>query len=196
MPGSAHAELQLENERTNITKFSEPDLISESWGMVMLKKEAYLVLICMFFVSIPSYAEYHEASKEERATINAWHGEALRLKNAGKFDEAESLFFRIIKADPTNPHAHFDLGNVCLWKHKYAEAIKFYNRAIDLGLENQYLPAFHLNYAMCCIGLGNNEEAIKHLKQCLAIDPENKNAKGMLELVINAHGKKLELQPA
>jgi hypothetical protein len=134
--------------------------------------------------------------KERMQEIDSWHNKAIELRKEGKYNEAESLFKKIITAEPTNPNAHFDLGNVYFFEKRYNDALDYYNKSIDLGLDSEYIATYYYMSSLCYIGLGNNKEAIAYLKKCLKANPNYENAKELLELVEEAHknGEKLNIE--
>ena len=130
--------------------------------------------------------------------IDAWHNQAIKFKNEGKYNKAEALFKKILSVAPTNANAHFDLGNVYFYEKRYSEALDYYSKSVDLGLHSQYLANYYYMLSLCYIGLGNNKEAIVCLKKCLEVNPNYENAKELLELVEEAYknGEKLNIEEA
>jgi predicted Zn-dependent protease len=59
--------------------------------------------------------------------------EALRLKAAGRFEEAAALFAQLIKQNPKNHVHHYNLGNTHLAANRPADAIDPIRRAIRLA---------------------------------------------------------------
>ncbi len=147
-------------------------------------------LIALLFTSSFALAEQNISIAE---TINIFHEKALRLKNEGKYNEAEDLFKKIVLLDPKNPNAQFDLGNVYLFQKRYAEATKQYEKAKELGLADEFIADYYFNISMCHGGLGNSKEAIGSIKQCLKINPEYPSAKDLLGLYKD--GKNFEVEP-
>ena len=81
---------------------------------------------------------YATQTKLPTETIDSWHNTAIRLKNEGKYSEAEALFKKILTAEPGNANAQFDLGNVYLFQKRYDEAIACYDEAANLGLDKKF----------------------------------------------------------
>ena len=127
--------------------------------------------------------------------IQSFHWTAIELKNMGKYDEAEELFKTILSTAPQDVNAHFDLANTYLAHGKYDLAIAHFQQFERL--EDVHDQAdFFFNLSMCYVGLGNNDQAIKLLKKCLAVDSDFPSARELLKMVEDAAatGTKLVLE--
>lgn len=153
-------------------------------------KSLIISILALLLISPLADAEQNSSPLD---IIEVLHNKALSLKNKGRYEEAEAIFKQILTIEPTNPYANFDLGNVYLCQKRYYEAINHYKKAIRLGLNKKFISNYHFNSSLSYIGLGNNKEAMYHLEQCLQINPENTDAKNMLEFVKDAYerGEKL-----
>ena len=100
----------------------------------------------------------------------------------GQHDEAEAFFEGVVKVQPENANAHFDLGNVYFLEKRYSEALVHYNKANKLGLPSSRMDSYYFNTAACHAGMGDTKEAIVRLKECLKINPRHSEAKGLLDL--------------
>jgi Ca-activated chloride channel family protein len=159
----------------------------------MNKKQLILGILTLLLTSPFAYAEQNISPEE---TIDSWHRQAIELRKLGKYGDAEALFKKILTAEPTNPNATFDLGNVYFSEKRYNDALDYYKKSLELGLDSQYLADYYYMSSLNYIGLGNNKEAIDCLKKCLKANSNYKNAKDMLEMVEEAYknGEKLDIE--
>lgn len=153
-------------------------------------KRLPLTILMLFLTASLAYTEQEIISPVQ---IDTLHIEALRLKNEGRYSEAEAIFKRVLTIEPENANAHFDLGNTYLIQKKYNEALNQYNEAGELGLRSD---DYYFNLSLCYVGLGNNKEAIGYLEKCLNLNPDYPEAKNLLELVEDAYkrSEKLEIE--
>lgn len=154
-------------------------------------KVLIISIAIMFIISALAFAASSQATSD---IINSLHEKALELKNEGKYAEAESMFKKILLADPSNPNANFDLGNVYLFQKKYNEALNCYNKAKELGLDDKFTADYYSSLSMAYAGMGNTKKAIYCLNQCLKINPDYPNGKDLLDLYRG--GGKFEIEPA
>lgn len=147
-------------------------------------------------LSLSSFLAYAEQETISPTQIDTLHIEALRLKNEGRYSEAETIFKRILTVEPENANAHFDLGNTYLIQKKYNEALNHYKEAKTLGLDGG-MDSYYFNLSLCYVGLGNNKEAIVYLEKCISLNPAYPDIKSLLELIKEAYknGDKLEINP-
>ena len=76
----------------------------------------------------------------------------------------------VIKIDPKNSLAYFNLGTSFLELEKYEKALECFNEAIKLDSKK---PLYFLNRAMAKDGLGLFKESIKDFEMVIKIDPKN-----------------------
>jgi len=87
---------------------------------------------------------------------------------AGRPDEARACFERAIEQEPGNAKARFNLANVLHDRHEYQAALIVYRDAAALA------PDFadaHFNLALTCEQLELVEEAQRHWRRYLDLDP-------------------------
>ena len=93
---------------------------------------------------------------------------ALGAHRAGRLDEAEALYRRVLAVD----HSHVDslhyLGLIALQRGHHELAVELIGRAIAL---NHRVPEFHNNIGEAFRGLGRLEAAIGHYNRALALRP-------------------------
>lgn len=79
-----------------------------------------------------------------------------------RLDDAQSSFANALAIDKNSAAADYGLGQVALAKRNYAEAVNYFQKALELA------PAanrIHYSLAMAYRGLGNSEQTKSHLAQ-------------------------------
>lgn len=102
---------------------------------------------------------------------------------AGRLDEAEELYHRILKVDPDHQGALHSIGIVRYDQDDYAPAIRYYLKALDVDPADQYV---HSNLGKALYGLhhaGSREDAIEVARQWAKDYPDNPIAAHMVAAV-------------
>lgn len=160
-----------------------------------------IAILILFFIIPFAYSKSTANVKPEMILsyeqIDALHIKALKLKDEGKYSEAEKIFNKILAVEPENANAHFDLGNTYLAQKKYSKALNHYKEANRLGLDGG-MDSYYFNLSLCYAGLGNNKEAMKCLEKCLKLNSNYQGAKDMLEMVKEAdkNGERIKIDSA
>jgi len=76
----------------------------------------------------PEVEEAESAAEE----LQRQFGEAVRLQNAGKLDEAEAIYRALLEKAPDVPEVHVNLGFVYAAREDWADAEASYLRALEL----------------------------------------------------------------
>jgi len=90
---------------------------------------------------------------------------ALAEQKAGRVESAESLYKRVLAAEPDNADAHHLLGLCALSRGSLSTALAYMSRAIALKPE---VPAFHNNLANVLMSAGGVVQA----RLCFEYAPE------------------------
>ena len=99
----------------------------------------------------------------------ALYGRGLWYQEHDEFDKAIQDYTSIIKINPKNKSAHFNLGYLHQVHLKvYSEAVKHFSRAIEV--DPQYAEAY-LNRGLCFESMGNIVAAKKDFEAALANRP-------------------------
>ena len=95
---------------------------------------------------------------------------AFSLEREGKLAEAEAAWSALAKQYPTNPEPLAHMGLIEAKQEHYAEAIKFYRRAIAL---NPTMPGLRLNLGLAFFKAGDYRQAILYLGPLLKAQPDD-----------------------
>jgi tetratricopeptide (TPR) repeat protein len=104
------------------------------------------------------------AQAEEYYTIG------MAYYNIGKFDEAEKWLERARNADRTMTASEYQLGRIAFENKRYSEAAKYFEDILKKDKQN-VLALEAAAYTR--IKMGDNERALQHYREVLALVPEN-----------------------
>jgi predicted O-linked N-acetylglucosamine transferase (SPINDLY family) len=116
--------------------------------------------------------------KRMEKTIGDHIGHALDHHNAGRTDEAVSIFNTILQNDPRNVVALYMLGAISSERGQYQVALQYLNHAINVNnsFAQSYLARSIINYK-----LGNYKAAFRDTESALAINPDLEGARKNFE---------------
>ncbi len=86
-----------------------------------------------------------------------------------KYDEAATIFTRLIEIDELSSVHYNNLGQVLFQQNKVAEAVFYFKRAIELAPD---IAQPHLNLAEAYIRLNNKKLALSELKKAFEIEKQ------------------------
>jgi predicted Zn-dependent protease len=92
------------------------------------------------------------------------------LREAGRFDESETVFRGMMEAAPESDVPHVALGTVKLQQGRFAEAEAIYNEVLR---KNPYSLYARVHRAEALLFQHKRDEAEIELKDILAIDPNS-----------------------
>ena len=105
-------------------------------------------------------------NKEAQKSYN----DANRLKQNGKFAEAEKLYKKAVDLDPNFCDAMDNLGQLLRQQNKIDEAITWYKKSLEVKPDNTVaLQNLALAYSL----QGKSEQAIEEYKKLINLVPEN-----------------------
>ena len=96
--------------------------------------------------------------------------------------DAKRFYEDVVRVQPKNGNAHFDLANVYLVEKRYNDALVHYGKAARLGLAAARMDSYYFNLSVCYTGLGDMEHAVQSLEKCIKANPANQEAKNLLEI--------------
>jgi Flp pilus assembly protein TadD len=97
----------------------------------------------------------------------------------GKTEEASNLLHGIVKAQPENHEAWFFLGLADYQAGRPVEALKSISTAVELSPNS---AGYRYNLGLTYNETGNLPAAIEEWRKVMALEPQNQNAKMLLEL--------------
>ena len=97
-------------------------------------------------------------------------------------EDTKRFYEKVVRIEPGNANAHFDLGNAYLLEKRYDDALGHYEKAEKLGLAALRISSYYFNISICYAGLGRMEDAVSSLEKCISINPDNQEAKNLLDI--------------
>lgn len=117
---------------------------------------------------------------------------AIRLREEGKLEESKELLLEIVRELPDDPVANYQ----CAWSHDRlgleTEAIPFYVRAIDRGLEGEPLEGAFLGLGSTYRTIGEYQKSLETLTRATEHFPENRSLQIFLSMSLYNLGKHAE----
>ena len=101
-------------------------------------------------------------------------GAAVAAHKAGRIDEAEDGYRRVLATNPRSAEAHFMLGLVHLQRNRLAEALDSLGQAVAIDPGD---ARYHNNLGKALMGLARPEEALEAFESALARHPAFENAR-------------------
>jgi tetratricopeptide (TPR) repeat protein len=114
---------------------------------------------------------------------------ALRHHKAGRLDQAEGLYNRILAHDPAHADSLHLLGVIACQRERYPTAINLSRRAIAL---HDNVVTYHTNLAIALHKQGEIDAAITHYERALALGPDDAGLHDTLDGVLYAHARLTE----
>jgi len=101
-------------------------------------------------------------------------GSVMAAHKAGRIDEAETGYRRILATQPRSAEAHFMLGLVQLQKNRLPAALECLREAIAIDPQD---ARYHNNLGKALMGLSRPREALEAFEAALARMPDFENAR-------------------
>ncbi|MBN6886331.1 tetratricopeptide (TPR) repeat protein [Cytobacillus horneckiae] len=99
--------------------------------------------------------------------------QAIHLRNIGSLKESNQMFMQLVKTHPNDANIQYQ----CAWSldvlGEEAEAVPYYERAIELGLPDEDLAGAYLGLGSTYRTLGAYEQSRQIFEKALAVFPEN-----------------------
>jgi tetratricopeptide (TPR) repeat protein len=95
------------------------------------------------------------------------------------YTSAVASYQTAIELDPRMYNAYFNLGYIYAIKKDYEKAQEMFSRAV--ALSPPFLDEALYNLAIVQRKMGNIQDCIKNLEQAIDVNPDNENAKKLLE---------------
>jgi len=125
---------------------------------------------------------YNTAIQIDENGLEALYGKALLLQNAGKLEEAQELYRRILKISPDYYTALYNQGYIKLvYEAEYDSAAYFFTQTVE---KDAYYADAWYNLGLSEQARGRNREALKAFKETLKIDPDFKKAQTEIDNIL------------
>lgn len=103
--------------------------------------------------------------------INNTIDKALNAYEKGEYEKSYALCCELLKSDSQNTCVLITIGNIFYMQNKYAEAVKYYEKAIDVDSKNY---SALINLANSCYEIKQFSKAIRYAKIASEIYPKEK----------------------
>lgn len=146
------------------------------------------------------YMAMAAAAKQEAAAVDSTCADALYMRayaslDSGELELAEEYIRRAIAMSPVNAQYLSELGHIHHLKRDWQEAFKLFSDAEEYAaaysppeVGEQELARAKRGVGYSLIELGRLDEAEAKFRECLAIDPKDKNALHELEYIKQLRG--------
>jgi tetratricopeptide (TPR) repeat protein len=125
-------------------------------------------------------------TKPDVADADRVFAQAQAAEEAGDLGSAETLYRRVMKLDPKDPAAGFNLGNLLRYARRIVEAEAAYRQAVKA--DPNFAPAWH-NLADMLDESGRLTEAVDCQRRALDADPQYADAMFNMALLLQRVGK-------
>jgi predicted aspartyl protease len=125
-------------------------------------------------------AEARLAASPKTAETVAFQGEVEYRK--GRFDQAETLYRSALQMNEKTGRAHFGLGKLAMARMRTAEAVKSFNRAIELEPRE---PIYRFYIADALSIEKKLKEAERHLQEYLKLNPGDADREPMARAALD-----------
>jgi protein O-GlcNAc transferase len=112
--------------------------------------------------------------------------DAVKLHLAGRLDEAETIYHRILLAEPAQTDALHLLGVIAYQRKRYDEATDLIGRAIVI---NKHIPDYHNNLGNVFLAQRRLKEAEACYRRALKLNPKYSDAHNNMGNVLKDLGK-------
>ncbi|MGR3763344.1 tetratricopeptide repeat protein [Rossellomorea sp. NS-SX7] len=137
-----------------------------------------------------------EQRKSQPGLLEERIEEGVNLRKKGDIQASIDLFKKMIEEDPLNGHLHYQSA----WSHdalgKESEAIPYYKKALELGLNESDLQGAYVGLGSTFRTLGQYENAKKILNEGMERFPENNALKLFYSMTLHnvkEHSEAMEI---
>ena len=144
-------------------------------------------LLELFGLKPQAIAAYSEAMRIKPDFLRTTNRIAYLLASLGRFDDAEPYFKAVLRADPGNAVAHFNLGYTLDKRNQFEQAITAFRSATRL---RPALDRAWYGLGLAHAALGQHQEAAAALEQAATLQPMNPHAWYQLGMALHVTGNK------
>lgn len=128
----------------------------------------------------PIAVEYYKnALRVQPKSTEIWYAIGKYYQDVENWDKAIEAYDVLLKIDPKNKNANYNLGGIHLvGKKDYKTSLKYFTAA--LSSDPAYVDAYY-GRGVCYQTMGDKKNAVVDFNACLAINPMHEQAKKALE---------------
>jgi tetratricopeptide (TPR) repeat protein len=142
-------------------------------------------LLELFGFKPQAMAAYREATRVKPDFVRPTNQIAYLLASQERFAEAEPYFRAVLRADPGNAVAHFNLGFTLDKRGQFKQAIHEFREATRL---NPKIDRAWYGLGLAHAQLGEHREAAEALEQAATLQPMNQHAWYQLGMALHTTG--------
>ncbi|MFW6124090.1 MAG: YaiO family outer membrane beta-barrel protein [Acidobacteriota bacterium] len=147
----------------------------------MQKKILQIIFIFLFILCLCQILLFAQKGKKEEA-LQAWRK---------KYSEAKNIFRHVLTLEPKNKEALMGLADTAHWQGNLREAKDIY---IKLLKETQDNAEIYYRLGLLYKNMGNYAKAKKHLKEAVAISPDNLEYENALKKIHPKFKQQIEIR--
>jgi predicted O-linked N-acetylglucosamine transferase (SPINDLY family) len=117
--------------------------------------------------------------------------QALQFLRAGNFDAAEELSKQVVESEPSEAEAWLCLGDACLFRGRFGEAIANYERTLDLAPDH---VAARNSLGVAFAQMNNWEQAARCFRQAVESQRDYAEGHNNLGIAVSNQGKLAEAE--
>ncbi len=108
--------------------------------------------------------------------------QARELRKNDELEASQELLLELLTAHPKDPIVLYEVGGAYDVLEEEKEAIPYYTKAINAGLDGADLQECYICLGMCHRNIGDFETAVSILRKAVNIFPEQNSVKAFLAL--------------
>ncbi|MBI3372891.1 MAG: tetratricopeptide repeat protein [Betaproteobacteria bacterium] len=148
-------------------------------------------LLELFGLKAQAIAAYSSATRLKAEFLRPTNRVAYLLAEQERFAEAEPYFQAVLRADPGNAVAHFNLGYTHDKRGQYDKAVHEFREATRL---NPKIDRAWYGLGLACAQLGQHREAAEALEQAATLQPMNQHAWYQLGMALHTTGNTVRFE--
>lgn len=128
----------------------------------------------------------HHSSNANLSKADRWFQQAFQAHQAGRLEEAEELYLRVLQKTPKDMESLYLLGTLKSQLSKFEEAKKYLKRALELQPSH---PEALNNLGLTYRGQRRSEEAVDYYRKAIAARPDFADAHSNLASTLEVLGR-------
>lgn len=143
-------------------------------------------MLPVLYYPIYSLFHMHHSSNVNMSKVDRWFQQAFQAHQAGRLEEAEELYLRVLQKTPKDMESLYLLGTLKSQLSKFEEAKTFLKRALELQPSH---PETLNNLGLTYRGQRRSEEAVAYYRKAIAARPDFADAHSNLASTLEVLGK-------